>query len=61
MLIVMAGLPEPTWESVEARRDGFTGWSEDRVRLDFLLEPPVDAGRVVVGVERFQESGGRGT
>lgn len=46
------GFPEPTWESIEARRVGFAGWTEDRLRLDFLREPAVNAGLVVAAVKR---------
>ncbi|WP_040163350.1 AAA family ATPase [Microbacterium gorillae] len=28
------GFPEPTWESVLARRSGFDEWTDDRLRLD---------------------------
>lgn len=30
------GFPEPTWESVLRRRDGFTGWADDRLRIDSM-------------------------
>ena len=46
------GFPEPTWESIEARRVGFAGGTEDRLRLDFLREPAVNAGLVVAAVKR---------
>lgn len=29
----LPGLPEPTWASVEGRRDGFASWDEDRIRV----------------------------
>jgi predicted kinase len=29
------GLDEPNWTSVEARREGFAEWTEDRLVLDF--------------------------
>lgn len=33
------GFPEPTWESVAARRSGFDGWADDRIRVDSLAPP----------------------
>lgn len=37
----IAGAAEPTWESVEARREGFAGWDEERLVLD-SVEPVAD-------------------
>lgn len=31
------GFPEPSWASVVARRVGFHGWEDDRIRVDSLL------------------------
>lgn len=52
--------PEPSRESVEARHGGFADWSEDRLRLDFSVEAPANAGLIVAPVERCQEQGNRG-
>lgn len=30
----LGAFPEPTWASVDARRSGFDGWIDDRLRLD---------------------------
>lgn len=30
------GFPEPTWESVVARKGGFSDWHDDRVRVDSM-------------------------
>jgi len=30
----LEGIPEPSWDSVEARREAFAGWTEDRLVLD---------------------------
>ena len=30
------GFPEPTWESVQARRAGFDDWADDRLVLDSM-------------------------
>lgn len=54
------GFPEPTWESVEARRVGFAEWSEDRLRLDFSLESAANASLVAAAVEQSRELGDRG-
>jgi predicted kinase len=45
------GFTEPTWESVEARRAGFDGWEEARLRLDFVLDPDVNAAAIVAAAE----------
>jgi hypothetical protein len=31
------GFPEPSWESVRARRAGFEHWRDDRLVLDSML------------------------
>lgn len=46
------GFPEPTWESIEARRAGFAEWTEDRLRLDFERTPGANADAVIAAVER---------
>ncbi len=30
------GFPEPSWESVVARRAGFDGWEDERVQVDSM-------------------------
>jgi len=32
----IVGFPEPTWDSVVARRSGFRDWHEERVRVDTM-------------------------
>lgn len=32
----LAGFPEPTWESVQARRGGFDDWRQERIRVDSM-------------------------
>ncbi len=49
------GFSEPTWESVDARRVGFDGWDEERLRLDFVLDPDVNAEAIVAAVERMPQ------
>jgi predicted kinase len=41
------GFPEPTWESVVERRSGFSGWNDDRVRVD-SMRPLADNVTIVL-------------
>lgn len=51
------GFPEPDWESIGPRRLGLAEWKEDRLRLDFLRDPGVNADAIVAEVERRREPG----
>lgn len=46
------GFPEPAWPAVEARLAAFAEWDEDRLRLDFLADPAVNADAVVSALEQ---------
>ena len=45
------GFPEPSWESIDARRVGFAEWEDDRIRLDFLMDASANAELIVAAVE----------
>lgn len=47
----IAGFPEPTWESVVARREGFHTWDGERLQLDSMqpLEETVASALEYVG------------
>lgn len=47
----MEGFPEPTWESIEDRREGFAEWHDDRLRVDFLTDAAANAELIVAAVE----------
>lgn len=49
------GFPEPDWESVRARVRALSAWDEDRIRLDFLSAPEVNADEIVAAVARRRE------
>ena len=49
------GFPEPDWESVRARVRALSAWEEDRIRLDFLSAPEVNADEIVAAVARRRE------
>jgi predicted kinase len=44
------GFPEPSWESIEARRAGLAEWDDDRLRLDFLRDASANAELIVAAV-----------
>ncbi|MGI5175581.1 AAA family ATPase [Dactylosporangium sp. CA-152071] len=46
----IAGDAEPTWESVLARRDGFAGWTDDRLVLDSVDDVPANVARALAYV-----------
>ncbi|MET7424999.1 AAA family ATPase [Dactylosporangium sp. NPDC005555] len=46
----IAGAAEPTWESVEARREGFTGWTDERLVLDAVDDVPGNVARALAYV-----------
>jgi len=46
----LAGAAAPTWESVEARREGFAGWDDDRLVLDSVDPVPDNVRRVLAYV-----------
>ncbi|WP_404430131.1 ATP-binding protein [Microbacterium lacus] len=48
----IAGFPEPSWESIDARRAGFAEWEDDRLRLDFLTDAAANTELIVAAVER---------
>lgn len=51
------GFPEPTRESIDARRNGLARWDDDRLRLDFVREPAANAASIVHAVARARNSG----
>jgi predicted kinase len=48
----IAGAAEPTWESVEARREGFAGWTEERLVLDSVAPVGDNVRRTMAYVSR---------
>jgi predicted kinase len=44
------GLPEPSWQDVEARRAEWTPWPEDHLVLDMRLAPPSNVVRALAFV-----------
>jgi len=43
----IAGFPEPTWASVESRRQAFLDWHDERIRVDSLHEHEANLAEVV--------------
>ncbi|WP_432493689.1 AAA family ATPase [Kineococcus gypseus] len=50
------GFPEPTWESVQARRHAFDSWDGERLVLD-SRRPPADLAAEVLAHLRAQPAG----
>lgn len=46
----LVGFPEPTWESVQARRDGFADWQQERIRVDSMRPPAENLATVLDGL-----------
>lgn len=46
----IVGFPEPTWESIAGRREGFRGWDDERLRVDSMrpLDETVASARAYV-------------
>ncbi len=53
------GFPEPTWESVIERRDGFIGWDDDRVRVDSMRPLAENVAIVLEHLGRARRPGSR--
>jgi predicted kinase len=51
------GFPEPTWESVVERMNGFTGWGDDRLRVDSVRPLVESAASVLEYVGRIRRQG----
>ena len=51
----LPGFPEPSWESVDARRAGFDGWDDDRLTLDASAGVDENALRIVAPVRGATE------
>jgi predicted kinase len=50
------GLPEPSWDSVQARRAGFGGWLDDRLVLDSMASLDENVQRAVDDVAVYSET-----
>ncbi|WAC67371.1 AAA family ATPase [Agrococcus sp. SL85] len=46
----LPGIPEPTWASVQARREGCATWDEDRIRLVADRDPAHAAAAIERGL-----------
>lgn len=53
------GFPEPTWESVIGRRNGFAGWGDDRVRVDSMRPQAQNVDIVLEHLGRARRAGHR--
>ena len=49
----IAGFPEPSWDAVMARREGFDGWTDSRLRLDSTVDIDASARAVADEVSRM--------
>lgn len=50
----IVGFPEPTWESVIARQEGFQSWSDARARLDSMRPIRENVAKAISFIENVR-------